>query len=92
MSTPISAAVGATSRNISSRFVSSSVATKLAPVTLPPGRIDQQSDDGRCPQQFMHQVEPLSRDLGLHKRYTGDIASRAAEAGNKAAWTGRWRH
>src|ERR1700724_733931 len=39
MRTPINAAVGTRSRKISSRFVSNSVATKLAPVMLPPGRL-----------------------------------------------------
>src|ERR1700730_5606809 len=39
MSIPITAAVGTTSCNISSLFVSNSVATKLAPVMLPPARL-----------------------------------------------------
>ena len=32
----------------------------------------------------MQQVEPLSRELSLHKRHTGDIANWAAQAGKKA--------
>ena len=32
----------------------------------------------------MQQVEPLSCELSLHKRHTDDIATWAAQAGNKA--------
>ena len=32
----------------------------------------------------MQQVEPLSCELSLHKRHTGDIANWAAQAGKKA--------
>jgi hypothetical protein len=48
------------------------------------GRIDQQSNCGRGRQQFVQQVEPLSRQLSVQQRYARDVATRPVEAGDEA--------